>query len=281
MAAQTPIPVWQLYGEDSPFPDLLHIERIVDRAAGLDWTIAPHRHAHLHQIFYLKSGDVVFQVDGRTLHPATPVALNLPPGSVHGFSFSAGTDGYVLTLPVRDHPAIFGADSRTGPAAAQVLVCDAPEGSEARFETLLRDWSGRGPFREVELRAQVALILCALLAAAPDSAEPGASDPRFARFEALIQANLRDHWPLERFAAELALSVRHLNRICQAAAGQSASACIEARMVHEACRLLAYTRMPVQQVAWQLGFADPSYFSRAFRRRVGRSPQDYRRGFGG
>jgi AraC family transcriptional activator of pobA len=281
MAAQHPIPVWQLYGENSPFPDLLHIERIVDRAAGLDWTIEPHRHAHLHQIFYLKSGDVAFQVDGRTLHPATPVTLNLPPGSVHGFSFSAGTEGYVLTLPVRDHPAIFAADSRTGPAAAQVLVCAAPEGSELRFETLMRDWSRRGPFREIELRAQVALILCSLLAAAPDGAGPAAADPRFSRFEALIHAHLREHWPLERFARQLNLSVRHLNRICQATAGQSASACIEAQMIHEACRLLAYTRMTVQQVAWQLGFADPSYFSRAFRRRVGRSPQDYRRDFGG
>lgn len=280
MRAQPPIPVWQLYGEDSPFPDLLHVERIVDRAAGLDWTIEPHRHVHLHQIFYLKSGDVTFQVDGRTLHPATPVLLNLPPGSVHGFSFSAGTDGYVLSLPVRDHPAILGADCRTGPTAAQVLVTAAPEGSETRFATLTRDWSRRGTFREVELRAQVALILCALLAAAPDQAGPAATDPRFIRFEMLIGQHLRDHWRLDRFAAELNLSVRHLNRICHAASGQSASACIEAQMVHEACRLLAYTRMTVQQVAWQLGFADPSYFSRAFRRRVGRSPQAYRQGFG-
>lgn len=281
MHKQTPIPVWQLYGEESAFPDLLHIERIADRAAGLDWTIEPHRHAHLHQIFYLISGDVAFQVDGRTLHPATPVVLNLPPGSVHGFSFSAGTDGYVLTLPVRDHPAILGADSRTGPAAAQVLVVAAPEGSEARFATLMRDWLRRSTFREIELRAQVALVLCALLAAAPDQAGPAAADPRFSRFEALITQHLRDHWPLDRFAAELSLSVRHLNRICHAAAGQSASARIEAQLVHEACRMLAYTRMPVQQVAWQLGFADPSYFSRVFRRAVGRSPLDYRRGFDG
>ena len=281
MRTQNQIPVWQLYGEESPFPDLLHVERIVDRAAGLDWTIEPHRHVHLHQIFYLKSGDVEFQVDGRTRHPATPVVLNLPPGSVHGFSFSAGTDGYVLTLPVRDHPAILGADSRTGPAAAQVLVVAAPEGSDTRFATLTHDWLRRGTFREVELRAQVALILCALLEAAPDQAGSAAADPRFARFDALSAQHLRDHWSLDRFAAELNLSVRHLNRICQAAAGQSASALIAARRVHEACRLLAYTRMPVQQVAWQLGFADPSHFSRVFRRAVGRSPQHYRRGFGG
>jgi AraC family transcriptional regulator, transcriptional activator of pobA len=44
---------WQLYGEDRAFPDLRHVERIVDRAAGPDWRIAPHRHTYLHQVFLL------------------------------------------------------------------------------------------------------------------------------------------------------------------------------------------------------------------------------------
>ena len=42
------IPNWSLYGESRTFPDVLHIERLTDRAAGLDWQIAPHRHLHLH-----------------------------------------------------------------------------------------------------------------------------------------------------------------------------------------------------------------------------------------
>ena len=59
------IPTWQLYGEASPFPDLLHIERIVDRAAGQDWVIAAHRHVNLHQIFLIRSGVVALSLDGQ------------------------------------------------------------------------------------------------------------------------------------------------------------------------------------------------------------------------
>jgi AraC family transcriptional regulator, transcriptional activator of pobA len=41
LAMQTAsIPSWQLYGEVSAFPDILHVERVIDRAAGLDWTIS-------------------------------------------------------------------------------------------------------------------------------------------------------------------------------------------------------------------------------------------------
>ena len=63
------IPTWQLYGEASPFPDLLHIERIVDRAAGQDWVIAPHRHVNLHQIFLIRSGVVALCSAANWLQP--------------------------------------------------------------------------------------------------------------------------------------------------------------------------------------------------------------------
>lgn len=281
MTSPSPIPAWQLYGEDTPFPDVLHIERIIDRAAGLDWTIAPHRHLHLHQLFLLRSGQITLQVDGRTLRPEAPVLLNLPPGSVHGFSFSAGTEGHVLTLPVKDHPELFGRDSRIGALAGRVLLQPPSPEAAGMFADLMRCWAGDGPFREVELRARVALILCRVLETAPEGQNPRAADPRFARFEALVRARLREHWLLDRFAAELNLSARHLNRLCHNATGLSARAYIEAQLIHEACRLLAYTRMSVQEIAWQLGYGDPSYFSRSFRRRAGRSPLDYRRSFEG
>ena len=62
--ADAKIPSWQLYGENTAFPDILHVERVVDRAAGLDWTIGAHRHLHLHQVFLLTSGTIHLMLDG-------------------------------------------------------------------------------------------------------------------------------------------------------------------------------------------------------------------------
>jgi AraC family transcriptional activator of pobA len=44
----------------------------------------------------------------------------------------------------------------------------------------------------------------------------------------------------------------------------------------EAKRSLIYTSMTVAQVADALGFADPAYFSRFFKRLSGLSPSDFR-----
>ena len=48
----------------------------------------------------------------------------------------------------------------------------------------------------------------------------------------------------------------------------------------EAKRLLARTDLTVQQVAKELGFADPSCFCQFFRREAGLTPGSFRRGMG-
>ncbi|MFN4153132.1 MAG: helix-turn-helix domain-containing protein [Paracoccaceae bacterium] len=279
----TPIPVWQLYGEERPFPDIAHVERIVDRAAGLEWRIAPHRHLHLHQLFVLTSGRIEISADAQVMRPEPPVVVNMPPGTVHGFRFSQGTEGFVLTLPTALFPELFGAGAEAAGAASRVFAAEAPEALVALFATLHRDHGQTAlPLRQTLLRGLVGQIVASvlgLLAAADDA--PRGGDARMARFAALVAAHLRDRWSVAEYADAMALSPRHLSRICQQASGLSAGGYIEAHLIREACRQLVYTRMPVQALAFQLGFEDASYFSRVFQRGTGLSPSAYRARFEG
>lgn len=275
--SHSPIPAWNLYGEDSPFPDLLHIERIVDRAAGLDWRIAPHRHLHLHQVFLLTSGGGRLTIDGTAQALAPPVLINLPRGVVHGFAFAAGTEGFVMTLPATDFPELFGPEAETAPALARVWLGPVPAAVAARFEPVAALHEGPGPFRRLRLRAAALDLGCAVaeVASAPTAA-PLPADPRMAGFEALIRRELASGWQLADYARALALSERHLRRLCRSATGLSAHAYLEGVRLREACRLLAYTRMQVQEVGYALGFEDPAYFGRVFSRVTGLSPGAYR-----
>lgn len=275
--SQSPIPAWNLYGENSPFPDLLHIERIVDRAAGLDWRIAPHRHLHLHQVFLLTGGGGRLSFDGVAQELVPPVLVNLPRGVVHGFAFAAGTEGFVMTLPAADFPELFGPEAETAPALAQAWAGPVPEGVEAGFAVIAAAHEGQGAFRRLRLRAAALDLGCAVAEAigAPVVA-PEVADPRMARFEALIRRELGSGWQLADYARELGLSERHLRRLCRGATGLSAHAYLEGVRLREACRLLAYTRMQVQEVGFALGFDDPAYFGRVFARVTGLSPGAYR-----
>lgn len=273
----TPIPSWHLYGEQSPFPDLVHIETITDRAAGLDWQISPHRHLHLHQMFLILSGEVRLSIDGQSLHGTPPLLMNMPRGHVHGFAFSAGTQGFVLTLPAADFPELFGPQAETRAALERPFVM-AATGLVPLFQDMARLHAAHGPLRRLRLRAAALSLGCAAAEAGGMGADTALDgDGRMARFEDLIRAHLADGWQLSDYARALAISERHLRRLCLAATGLSAHGFLETTRLREACRLLAYTRMRVQDVGFALGFDDPAYFARAFRRGLGMSASDYRK----
>lgn len=274
--AITKIPSWQLYGEQSPFPDLVHIETITERASGLDWRIAPHRHLHLHQIFLILSGEARLSVDGMTLHGHPPFLMNVPRGHVHGFDFSAGTQGFVLTLPASDFPEIFGPTAETRTALERAFVLSAGKVAPL-FSTIAQHHAAQVPLRRLKLRAAAVMLCCAVAEAAGESLDGAARDGRIARFEELIRAHLADVWKLADYARALAMSERHLRRLCLATKGVSAHGFLEATRLREACRMLAYTRMRAQDVGFALGFDDPAYFARVFRRGMGMSVTEYRR----
>jgi AraC family transcriptional regulator, transcriptional activator of pobA len=273
-----PIPFWQLYGENRAFPDVLHVEKIADRAAGLDWTIAPHRHFYLHQVFLLLSGSIRLSLDGlvRTLDP--PVVINIPRRAVHGFSFSAGTEGFVLTLPTDDLPELFGPLAETAMALGQPFTLPGAD-LLARFQAIFATSRANPAFRRTLLRSEATALLTTMLASAPESSPRNRTHPRIIAFELLARKALRDRRKVTDFAAELCISSRHLNRLCKAETGLSAQAFVETLTIQESCRLLVYTRMTVQQVAYHLGYDDPSYFGRVFQRNLRLSPRAYRERF--
>lgn len=275
MTAAPDIPAFHLYGEALAFPDILHMEQIRDRAAGLDWTIKPHRHTHLFQIFLLISGKISFNSDGEVVRLVPPEALCLPPDTVHGFCFSSDTEGWVISLPVQHYPDLFSDEAELARALATPRALTPPEGMTEAVLALYRVWQGKSRFRRTELRCRLGLILTTLAQADPDTATRQ-TDPRVARFQTLVTRHAADHWPIRRYAQALGLSERSLGRLCKAQTGLSPQAVSEAHLMREASRLLAYTQMSAQSVAHALGFEDPSYFSRRFRAFAGMSPRAYR-----
>jgi AraC family transcriptional regulator, transcriptional activator of pobA len=281
LAMQTAcIPSWQLYGEVSAFPDILHVERVIDRAAGLDWTIGAHRHLHLHQLFLLTSGSITLTLDGEVKAIVPPAIINIPRNAVHSFTFSAGTEGYVLTLPANDFPDLFMAPSETAAALGRAFILTSDPALSFRFQTVAATHASNPAFRRTLLRAEATALIAEVAEKEHITyANPISIDPRIQRFSAMVRNRIAQRFSLQDMAQALAMSPRHLSRLCKTETGMSAQRYFEAQKMREACRLLVYTRMSSQQIAYKLGFDDPSYFSRVFLRNIQVSPNMYRSRF--
>jgi AraC family transcriptional activator of pobA len=275
----TSIRSYGLFGETANLPDPMHIETIATRSALHDWELAPHRHVRLHQLLLLRSGSGTLHLEGQALPLAAMSLVNVPPGAVHAFAFERGTQGWVATLAddLVEQLLSRAAEERRALAAGGVFAADP--GLAVLMAQIATEFDGTGPSRALVLQGLCAVLLGLAVRAAARAAPPPRDAPSSAllrRFEALVDARLPQHSTVADCARALAVSPTHLSRVLRTATGQPASRLIEARLMREARRQLAYTSLPVSTIAYTLGFADPAYFSRVFGRVEGLSPRAFR-----
>lgn len=275
---------YNLFGETAELADVLHVETIRARSELHDWELRPHRHARLHQILVLISGDGAADLDGNGHRLAPPCLINVPRGVVHGFRFGSGTGGWVITLAsdLLDQNLAPGEGMRAPLDLPAVLTL--PDGMQDLAERLFREYRAKA-FGRAQMLRGLALALTAgaarAIAADRNAASQSSASPLFTRFEALVERDFRLRRPLAEYAAELAVSTTHLNRIAHQATGQPASALVSARVLREARRLLIYTNLTAAQVAYELGFNDPAHFSRVFAKGIGMPPRKFRQQLAG
>ena len=94
-----------------------------------------------------------------------------------------------------------------------------------------------------------------------------------------LQANFGEPLSLEKLAEVAATSVRTLIRHFHSALNMSPTSYIQQLRIGKAREMLELTTFPVNQIAWKVGYEDPSSFRKLFQRSLGLSPGEYRRRF--
>ena len=77
-------------------------------------------------------------------------------------------------------------------------------------------------------------------------------------------------------ARTIASSPRQVQRAFEEAGGTSFSAFLREVRLHNAAALLAAQSLTVRQVAFLVGYRQPAHFAKAFRRRYGTTPAQFR-----
>ncbi len=90
---------------------------------------------------------------------------------------------------------------------------------------------------------------------------------KYIAFKVFVETHLTDHPTIKNIAEELALSTDSLYQIVKRYSGLSPKEFITNRLVLEARRRIHYgERSTVKELAFELGFNDPDYFSRLFKK---------------
>ncbi len=291
------LPLFHLYGDppDDQAFDFIHIETIASRSSIHDWTIRAHRHRNLFQILLIERGGGSMTFDVATLPFTAPAAILVPATIAHGFRLEPNvTDGWVLSFT---EDAAAGLADRGGEAlarlralAVQPIVPIGEEAERARLSRLCAELNEEhGLAREgyrLAMRGLLVLIAVGVARLAASRARTGAvtlkpADSTVAQLRNLVDEFFRTERLLSFYADKLGMTVDRLNDHVKRATGVTAGHLIRQRVLTEAKRALVFTAQPIQEIALELAFADPSHFARFFRNATGTTPHEFRDQRGG
>lgn len=104
-------------------------------------------------------------------------------------------------------------------------------------------------------------------------------DAAVAKAQGWLDAHAAVATPVREMIGRSGLSERGFSRRFQAATGHAPLDYVQRLRVEQAKRRLERTGEPIEEIAWRVGYEDPSAFRRLFQRIAGVSPGQYRRQF--
>jgi AraC family transcriptional activator of pobA len=245
----------------------------------------PHRHDY-HELIWVRSGRGQHLIDGAPV-PVQPGTVTLiGRGAVHVFEHAEGLTGAVL----RFGDELLLGDGRVAPgwllAGRGGRTVPVPPGEADALEAALRAIAAeaeRPPDpRTADLERHLVSAVLLWVERWYDAARTERRDADDAevqlhrRFAERLERDFRAHHDAGHYADALAVPPAALSRALTEVTGRSTKELVTDRVMLEAARLLRFTDGTVGEIAHAVGFADPLYFSRAFKRHAGVAPMAYR-----
>jgi AraC-like DNA-binding protein/mannose-6-phosphate isomerase-like protein (cupin superfamily) len=254
-----------------------------------------HRHRDLELLYFVRGGGRHRVADHCWSARAGDVVL-VAPVAQHDLSTVGKAQGWALEFSIEGLGGLAGGDAplllwHANPLLHAFLAAEAdpaaghfqvPRGERhswsARLRQLDTELRGRRAGYREAVESHLMLILVDLARLADDIAGSfrAQRDPLLADVFALIESRYRDDITLTSIAGELGYSPAYLTHLVREKTGRTVADWITHRRMAEARKLLADTDLTAQQVAWGVGYQDPAYFSRRFRKVHGTAPSAWR-----
>jgi len=289
LAVGSPIPVYSMRDmglvADIPGFELRPLEDCFQRAP--QDVRGAHRH-DFYKIGLLTAGRGYLAADFSDYALRPPMLLHFAPGVVHGWRPTAMPRGYTINFErsfIGDDPLeqakVAGAPIFCLHSGPKVLPLNAQQSSlfEGLARAMQRECQSRGTDHAVALRSYLRIWLIEANRIA-EAREPSRWNDRGTaltnQFLCLVGGDFRSLSAVSEYAARLRVTPSHLNETVRRTLGKTAGEVIRGRILLEAQRLLRHSELSVSEIAYQLGFEDPSYFARFFRKLTRQAPAEYR-----
>ncbi|WP_430817132.1 AraC family transcriptional regulator [Carboxylicivirga sp. RSCT41] len=293
MQAHNQIKTFQLTRPDGEATDFV-IKSTADiheqMEANPDLIDHPHRHDYYTIIVVEKALGGVHVIDFKEYSLDQAAVHFVYPGQVHQFLSQSKPNGYVLNFSATflmkngiseeliDRVYLYNSYGDSPPMPVNDQQLSMLFGIIEQMKTYQQ---GDNYFRYEALGALLKLFIINISGACTLShlnAEYESGSNQLIRdFKKLIRKNYKNTHKVQHYAAELSVSSDYLNRFVKEKTGKSAKDYIQDKLIIEAKRLLLFSEMSSKELAYELGFEEPSHFNSFFKKHSGQSPIAFRK----
>jgi len=245
------------------------------------FTTTPHKHDFFLTVLFT-NGIGIHSIDFKRYKIKPAMAFMLSPGQTHNWTLSKDIDGYIFfhtknfydkasVTSVKNFPFF---NSIYNPPHVSVTHYKKVT---ALFAEIKNEYESNNPLKFQKLHALVTLVYIELSRSYKEKKIPENQNYLFKvrQLEDLIDANFKSIKQAHEYAALMAISEKHLNRISKICLNKTTTDLITDRIILEAKRELTHSKHSVSEVAEKLGYMDNSYFARLFKKSTKQTPLEF------
>jgi len=237
---------------------------------GYAWGPAVRNHYLIH---YISSGKGRYQCGDRTFDVSAGDLFLVYPSKIVSYTadekdpweyfwvgFNGGDSNRLLAMTdfTRDHP---------------VIHCESPDTRYQEILMQIYEQRGSQPWNDAEMTGRLYHFLSELIRLS--CTRENRHGFRYAYVEnalRFIQYNYTDDISIEDIAAYIGVSRSYLYKLFTEAMGLSPKEYLMNLRISQACGLLRSNEMTISQISASVGFKDPLYFTRVFKKSKGMTP---------
>ncbi|HEV7781047.1 MAG TPA: AraC family transcriptional regulator [Chitinophagaceae bacterium] len=231
-----------------------------------------------------RTGTLTIVVDENEFTLKANQVITITSGQIHYFKKNKAATGFVLEFTYdffckddKDMELIFHNSLFCHFAMNEVIALGKSQlvGSELRqIENELK----QKPYQYlISVHSRIELVLVEINRSKIKSGgEIYKPDALFLKFLEAIRANFKKNPSPRQIAASLLTTESKLNDLSKLHTGRTAQSVIHGLTASEAKRMFLYEKLSVKEVAYELGFNDPFYFSNFFKKHTRQSPKTFK-----
>lgn len=245
----------------------------------LEKLLKPHKLSHYCFVF-LDEGSETYRIDLKKVTISGSQAVFGIPNQIflnpsknsHTLNYKAAFDENVLALLPHSFPFLL------NPLNSNIITFapDAKERVKSIFSNLFQLLHVTGKPKNTEIiLAHLNTLLTEFNSAYFEQDNQGSlPNPKLSKyiaFKLAVETHLTEQYDVHTIAEKLAMTTSSLYGLVKEFSGVSPKEWMTNRLMLEAQRKLQYSSISVKELAYELGFNDPDYFSRVFKKSTGKS----------